>query len=143
MMNTLPKNAVQEHLAKYSHWGNETVLLVDDEPMVRNMVSQLLCSAGFTVLEAANGVEALEIIKSHSAKSIDIMISDISMPQMGGQKLALSIKELRPDTKVLFTSGYDYDDCNLIEPALVAAGFLQKPYTIDKLFATVRETLDN
>jgi len=143
MSNSVTNINAQEKPAENPLLGSETILLVEDEPMVRNMVSELLRSRGFTVIESANGIEALEIAKSYAGKSINLMISDISMPGMDGQQLALRLKELRPDTKVLFTSGYDYADCNFSEPAHALGAFLQKPYTVDKLFGMVRQTLDS
>ena len=122
--------------------GTETVLLVEDEPALRQLASLVLEELGYTVLEASNGREALRVVEKRNGQGIDLLLTDVVMPQMGGKELADRIRAARPDTKVLFSSGYT-------EEAIVHHGvlndgvaFLHKPYTPDILARKVREVLD-
>ena len=122
--------------------GTETVLLVEDEPAVRTVTSTALSSQGYRVLEAANGVEALQVSKDHAGEKISLLLTDVIMPSMGGKELAEQICESRPDIKVLFTSGYDNDAIahhGMLEPGLE---FLQKPAPLKELTSRVRYVLD-
>jgi CheY-like chemotaxis protein len=115
------------------------VLLVEDEEHLRALLSGVLRTAGYRVLEAENGVAALETA-AEWAGEIHLLLTDVVMPEMGGQELAERITALRPEVVVLYMSGYT------AEPELVAAGrtdrFLQKPFTPAALAARVRELLD-
>ncbi len=122
--------------------GTETVLLVEDEPAVRTVTSTALSSQGYRVLEAANGVEALQVSEDHAGEKISLLLTDVIMPSMGGKELAEQICESRPDIKVLFTSGYDNDAIahhGMLEPGLE---FLQKPAPLKELTSRVRYVLD-
>ncbi|MFB3119890.1 MAG: ATP-binding protein [Stenotrophomonas maltophilia] len=122
--------------------GTETVLLVEDEPAVRTVTSTALSSQGYRVLEATNGLEALQVSEDHAGEKISLLFTDVIMPTMGGKELAEQICERRPDIKVLFTSGYDNDaiaDHGLLEPGLE---FLQKPAPLQELTSRVRHVLD-
>ena len=123
--------------------GNETVLVVEDEPSVLTVVSQVLRAQGYTVLEAANGIEALRLVEEHSSEDIHLLFADIVMPLMSGSELASQISQRHPETKLLFTSGYGYDpaDRPAVEP--LAGNFIQKPFTPATLAHKVRETLDS
>jgi PAS domain S-box-containing protein len=121
--------------------GSETVLLVEDEDLVRNLSIEILKEAGYNVVSAANGVEGLRISKEFEGK-IDLMITDVVMPQMSGRELAEHLGQLRPETRVLFMSGYTDD-------AIVRHGilddnvaFIQKPFSPDLLAGKAREVLD-
>ena len=117
--------------------GTETVLLVEDEPMVRSLAVEVLETQGYTVLKAANGAEALRIAESHAQEPIDLLLTDIVMPLMGGRELADHFKPLYPDAKIIYMSGYPRD---LPEPG---AEFLQKPMTPNILVRRVRWVLDS
>ena len=117
--------------------GTETVLLVEDEPMVRSLAVEVLETQGYTVLKAANGAEALRIAESHAQEPIDLLLTDIVMPLMGGRELADHFKPLYPDAKIIYMSGYARD---LPEPG---AEFLQKPMTPNILVRRVRWVLDS
>jgi response regulator RpfG family c-di-GMP phosphodiesterase len=97
---------------------------------------------GYTVLEAANGDEALRVINKHGENNIDLVVTDVVMPQMGGKMLADKLKILRPNIKILFTSGYT--DRSIVDHGVLEEGinFLQKPFALDVLARRVREVLD-
>jgi PAS domain S-box-containing protein len=122
--------------------GSETVLLVEDESSVRNLAYRILCQQGYTVLEAANGDEALCIVQEHIGKEIDLLLTDVVMPRMSGKELADRLKTLKPELKVLFTSGYTDD--SIVHRGVLAPGthFLQKPFSPKTLSQKVREVLD-
>jgi len=120
--------------------GSETILLVEDDARVREAAERVLRSRGYTVLLAENGERALSVAREHEGK-IDLIISDLVMPVMGGRELARHVATVRPNVKILFMSGYTEDAASrssLLEPGVE---FLSKPFTPDSLSAKVRETL--
>ncbi|HTM00612.1 MAG TPA: PAS domain-containing protein [Candidatus Omnitrophota bacterium] len=120
--------------------GHETILLVEDETMVRDLFRDVLEASGYRVLEAANGIEALEVV-SRFAQEIDLLVTDVIMPGMAGGELVRRMAEVRPATKVLYVSGYT-DDA-LVRRGVIEAGvsFLQKPCMPDELSRVVRQIL--
>jgi two-component system, cell cycle sensor histidine kinase and response regulator CckA len=120
--------------------GSETILLVEDELLVRNLTRQVLEECGYTVIEAGNGLEALA--KTNGGTHIDLLITDVVMPKMGGRELAEKLVENFPAIKVLFTSGYT-DDA-IIRHGIIEAhtNFIQKPFTPDSLARKIRVVLD-
>jgi signal transduction histidine kinase/CheY-like chemotaxis protein len=120
---------------------SETILLVEDEDMVRKLVCEILKMNGYNVLQAANGREALPICEAH-AGPIHLMLTDVVMPQMGGRELAERIASLRPEMKVLFMSGYTDDEIVHHEVPDAGIAFIQKPFTPDSLERRVRDLLD-
>jgi len=122
--------------------GNETVLLVEDDPSVRELAARVLREQGYAVLEAANGEEAIQIIQPPILKEMHLRLTDMVMPQMGGKELVERFKALYPSVKVLFISGYT--DKTLTLQALLAPEFpfLQKPFTPMDLVKKVRNVLD-
>ncbi len=122
--------------------GNETVLLVEDEAALRLLTKNLLEICGYTVLEAKNGAEALDISQRH-AGPIDLLLTDVVMPGISGRVLADQLTQLRPQIKVVFTSGYTGQTVGahgILDPGSV---FLQKPFTRDALARKLREALGN
>ena len=121
--------------------GNETILLVEDEDMVRELAVRILEEKGYKVLESSRGEKALEISKKHN-KPIDLMITDIVMPGMGGKKLVQKIKQDRPRLKVLYISGYT--DEIISQHGVLEEGtqFLQKPFLPQSFLTKIRELLD-
>jgi two-component system cell cycle sensor histidine kinase/response regulator CckA len=119
----------------------ETILLVEDEPSVRRLVSQMLQLTGYTVLEAANGPEALGLM-DQVGHPVDLLLTDIVMPSMNGGTLAQRLARQHPKMRVLFTSGY-MDDIVVQEVVAMGAQFLPKPFTPDALTQKVREVLDD
>ena len=120
--------------------GCETVLLVEDEESVRELVRETLVSRGYKVLEAENGENGLRVAEAHGV-GIDILITDVVMPGMGGRELAKKLLQIRPSLGVLFLSGYT-EDTILHQGALgPGTAFLQKPFTLQNLARKVREVL--
>ena len=121
--------------------GQETILLVEDEDGVRQLVSTVLKRHGFQVLEARHGSDALELIAGHSGP-IHLVLTDVVMPGMGGKELAERLKPMHPDMKVLYMSGYaDYAHLNQGLPDQEIY-YLQKPFEAHGLLQRVRELLD-
>lgn len=121
--------------------GDETVLLVEDDAAVRAIAARALRAHGFTVLEAGDGVEGLEVSRGHAGE-IHVVVTDVVMPRMGGKELAVRLAEERPGTRVLFASGYTRNA--IVHHGELEAGrhFLQKPYLPATLAQKVRELLD-
>ncbi|MFL6539874.1 MAG: ATP-binding protein [Chthoniobacterales bacterium] len=121
--------------------GNETVLVVEDDIGVRHLTLRALRSLGYTVIEAANGDDAQRLFASHGDRKIDLVITDIVMPQMSGDHFAAWLRKIRPQTKVIFISGYLHESFN--NPAGDADTFyLPKPFDPTQLALKVREALD-
>jgi len=121
--------------------GSETLLLVEDDEMVRHLVSRMLKSRGYTVLAASDGTDALRQVESHRGP-IDMLITDVVMPGMSGREVAQRVTTLRPPVKVLYLSGYTDDAIvrhGMLEPGIA---FLQKPFSADALARKIREVLD-
>jgi signal transduction histidine kinase/response regulator RpfG family c-di-GMP phosphodiesterase len=123
--------------------GKETILLVEDEPGLRKLTKLVLQDLGYTILEAANGREALNIARERNVSDVDLVFTDVVMPQMGGKELADHIHSMRPDAKVLFTSGYTEDA--IVDHGVLNndVAFLHKPYTPNVLARKLREVLDD
>jgi PAS domain S-box-containing protein len=122
--------------------GTETILLVEDDPALREMAASLLRRLGYAVLTAANGIEALSLQQQRDMGHIDLLFTDVVMPQMSGQELADRVQALYPQTRILFTSAYTENA--IIHQGVVSKGvaFLQKPFTPSALARKVREMLD-
>ncbi len=122
--------------------GSETILLVEDDELVRDLANRLLKQLGYKVLEATNGQEALGVVKEHDGETIHLLLTDIVMPQMGGKDLADWLKISRPNVKVLYTSGYA--DNAIVHHGVLDPGthFVQKPFSLKTLSHKVREVLD-
>ncbi len=120
--------------------GSETVLLVEDEPAVRRATAEFLNLQGYTVLEAKDGVDALSVSKNHGS-AIHLLVSDVVMPNMSGGQLAKELVQLRPDTKILFVSGYAGKTVLDHKVLDLGTNFLQKPYTLKQLSLKSRAAL--
>jgi two-component system cell cycle sensor histidine kinase/response regulator CckA len=120
--------------------GQGTILLVEDEEGLRALNARGLTSRGYTVLEAGNGVEAIEVLES-SGKPIDLVVSDVVMPEMDGPTLARELRTRNPDLKIIFVSGYAEDAFQKHLPEHGQFAFLPKPFTLKQLVAAVKETL--
>jgi PAS domain S-box-containing protein len=121
--------------------GTETILLVEDEPGVRQLVREMLNRLGYTILEAGGGAEALRIFAQHQG-AIDLLLTDVIMPQMSGRDLAQRLRTVQPALKVLYISGYTDDMLahhGVLEPNVY---LLPKPFAPDELAKKLREVLD-
>lgn len=118
----------------------ETVLLVEDEESVRQVANEILTLNGYKVLQASHGNEALEISRRHEG-TIDLMVTDVVMPLMGGPELARSLALTRPQMRVLYMSGYT-DDA-IVHHGVLSEGtaYLQKPFTAAAFARKLRETI--
>ncbi|MEW6111230.1 MAG: PAS domain S-box protein [Thermodesulfobacteriota bacterium] len=121
--------------------GSETVLLVDDEELVRDLGTRILRRAGYTVLTATNGIEALELYVSQPG-IISLVILDLIMPEMGGKQCLEELLKIDPWAKVLVASGYAQSGPARAATQAGAKGFVGKPYDITELLKTVRDVLD-
>ncbi|MBI4168339.1 MAG: response regulator [Acidobacteria bacterium] len=121
--------------------GTETVLLVEDEAVVRELVREILQRRGYLVLEARDVAEARRICEGHT-EEIHLLLTDVVMPQMNGRELALALAPLRPGMRVLYISGYTDDSVVLRGIIEAKAAFLQKPFTPAALARKVREVLE-
>ena len=120
--------------------GTETVLLVEDEEAVRHMAQEILESNGYNVLDASDGNHAMQVAEGY-AGAINVMVTDVVMPHLGGRELAEKLSNVRPDMRVLYMSGYT-DDAIVHHGVLDGrAAFLEKPFTPDALAMKVREVL--
>lgn len=122
-------------------YGTESILLVDDEEFLRDVGSRILSSAGYTVMTAASGYEALEVYRDNTDR-IDMVILDLIMPEMGGKECLEKLLVIAPKVKVLITSGYSADRVAMEPTEIGARGFVGKPYNMKRLLQVVREVLD-
>jgi len=118
----------------------QTILVVDDERMVRELVCRILRLRGYWVLEADRGVEALRIVQEYP-DAIHLLLTDILMPDMNGPALAEQVQALRPRTKVLYMSGYPGGTSIPHLGSKTGPAFIQKPFVPDALVYRVREVL--
>jgi PAS domain S-box-containing protein len=121
--------------------GSETILLVEDEDLVRNLARVILEQFGYNVIEAANGAEGLRLCQDFPGQ-IDLLLTDVVMPQVSGRELAQRLSLISPQTRVLYMSGYTDDSIvrhGILEESMC---FIQKPFTPDSLALKVRDVLD-
>ena len=121
--------------------GSETILLVEDETVVRQLVAEILETTGYTVLQAGDGPSALELLRRH-AEPVELLVTDVVMPGMSGPEVAKAVTAMRPGMQVLYTSGYTDQAIGhhgVLEPGIA---FLQKPFSADDLTTKVRGLLD-
>ena len=133
---SLPERRIRPGLG-----GRETILLVEDEESVRELIAEALRAQGYNLLIAANGQEALALAAPANCH-IDLMITDVVMPNMGGRELANRLAQSRPQMRVLYLSGYTEDAIvhqGVLDPGTL---FLQKPFSLDALAGKVREILE-
>jgi CheY-like chemotaxis protein len=121
--------------------GAEKVLLVEDEALVRQLTHEILRRNGYRVLEAADGVEALAVVRDH-ADRIDLMLTDVVMPRMSGHELVELARPVRPDMRILYVSGYSEEAIARQGQLTEGIQLLSKPFTPGVLTAKIRELLD-
>ena len=121
--------------------GTETILVVEDEEAVRKLAKRILQTAGYTILTAADGVEALLLCESHQ-DTIHLVLTDIVMPRMGGSELAERLAKVRPETRILYMSGYSPDGLGLHGILDAGVQVVGKPFKAPELIRKVRNVLD-
>jgi two-component system, cell cycle sensor histidine kinase and response regulator CckA len=137
----LPERRIPTPPTAASSTGTETILLVEDEAIVRDLVCEILKESGYVVLSATSGADAMKII-DEQAGPIDLLITDVVMPEMSGPELANILRRARTEMSVLYMSGYT-DDAVLVRQGLPEnSAFIRKPYTPQQFLQKVRETLD-
>lgn len=119
------------------HKPHGTILLAEDEPLLRELGETILTQAGYMVLTAANG-DAMRKLVAEYGGEVDLLIADVVMPDMSGPELVRMGKQRWPNVRVLYMSGYADDELKDLDPD---AGFLQKPFTPTELMAKISEIL--
>ena len=120
-------------------WRNATILVVEDTPAVRKMVCAMLSQTGYHCLEAGDGVEALRLLED--AGDVQLVLTDVIMPNMDGPELARQLSQVRPELRILFMSGY-VEDTVVRSIGKASSLFLPKPFTATALMEKVRQALD-
>ena len=119
----------------------ETILLVEDEAAVRTLAKKILSQKGYRVLEASDGAIALRLAAAHVGE-IDLVLTDVAMPNLGGRGMVEELRELSPGIRVLFMSGYPKEEIFPDKGSANRIPYLQKPFTGETLFSEVRSALD-
>lgn len=127
-----PRNIIEQ---------SETILLVEDNDMVRGLAQTVLAGQHHTVLAARTGEEALQLVRQRGGK-MSLLITDIVMPGMGGIQLAAELRTLQPEINIILTSGYSDREGSMLEQLDARTTFLPKPYTPDSLIKAVSAALD-
>jgi two-component system, cell cycle sensor histidine kinase and response regulator CckA len=128
------------NITRQSNGTGRTVLLAEDEPSVRSLTKRILERSGYEVLEAANGAEALEVARD-ADRLIDLLVTDVVMPVLGGRELATALALEQPDVRILFISGYNEEAIQQHGVLLPGSEFLAKPFSPDALRQKVRDIL--
>ncbi len=135
-------STTEKHVSAPAPQGSETILVAEDNEAVRSLLIVVLNNAGFTVLSAEDGEEALALFKEHK-NDIDLLLFDVVMPRLGGREACESIRSFHPDMRVLFMSGYAPDGLNDRFEMGIKTAFIQKPYRTKQMLEKIREVLDN
>jgi PAS domain S-box-containing protein len=140
-VNETPETAIPAGKPGLRRGGTETILLVEDEPIVRSLTRELLEEAGYRIFFASDGTEAMQQAVAID-EPIHLVITDVVMPEMSGPELASRLRKLRPETRVLYMSGYTDDEILCRKGLPENSAFIQKPFTPEQFSRKVRETLD-
>src|SRR4029453_9446076 len=135
-----PAETLQPRPAPSVPTGTETILLVEDEDGVRELLEEILTAQGYRVLAASRGIEALQISELVE-EEIQVLVTDVGMPHMSGHELAMRLRARRPALRVLYLSGYTDEAIAHHGIAEVNASFLQKPFTRAALATKIRDVL--
>jgi len=138
--NGAAREAAAEAKPRADMTGQGTILLVEDEEGLRSLNARGLRSRGYSVIEASNGVEAMEALEEKSG-AIDLVVSDVVMPEMDGPTLLKEMRQKNPDIRIIFVSGYAEDAFEKSLPENQQFAFLPKPFTLSQLVAAVKETM--
>jgi two-component system, cell cycle sensor histidine kinase and response regulator CckA len=121
--------------------GKETILLVEDQPLLRKAAARALRGHGYAVIEAGNGMEALRVLDTEGSR-VDLILTDVVMPELGGRDLAEAAEKRLPGVKIVYASGYADDEVLRDRAVSESIAFLQKPYNPEALLSIVRSVLD-
>ena len=138
-----PPPAYKKPSSKKPRGGTETVLVLEDDISVRHISVRMLRGLGYQVIEAANGDDARRLLSDNGGRKVDLLLTDLIMPQMSGRRFADSIRAAHPDTKVLFISGYLEESLQPSDRCEPGMFFLPKPFDTEQLATKVREALDS
>jgi two-component system, cell cycle sensor histidine kinase and response regulator CckA len=138
--NGAAKEASAESRPRVDLTGQGTILLVEDEEGLRSLNARGLRSRGYSVIEASNGIEAMEALEEKNG-AVDLVVSDVVMPEMDGPTLLKAMRDRNPDLKIIFVSGYAEDAFEKSLPENQQFAFLPKPFTLSQLVAAVKETM--
>jgi CheY-like chemotaxis protein len=141
-METLAPTESQQTEIDEIPGGSETLMLVEDEDMLLEIVKQMVESKGYKTIVARDGEEAVEIYKRHK-KDIALVLTDVGLPKLGGFEEFLALKEINPSVKVIFASGYYDPHLRNEMQKQNAKDFIQKPYNPDEILKKIRDVLDN
>ena len=136
----MPKEVSVDQKPRADLTGQGTILLVEDEEGLRSLNARGLRSRGYSVIEASNGVEAMEALEEKNG-AVDLVVSDVVMPEMDGPTLLKAMRDRNPDLKIIFVSGYAEDAFEKSLPENQQFAFLPKPFTLSQLVAAVKETM--
>ena len=117
------------------------LLVVDDDPVVRTIMARTLAAAGYDILEAGDGVQALAVLQDEGGEAVRLVITDVRMPGMHGDDLGRLLHQLRPTLPVLYISGYSAPSLDFMSPDALKRCWLAKPFTPTRLLAKVEELL--
>ena len=131
---------VQPAPARVDTTSHRTILVVDDQGMVLRSTKRLLAREGFRVLEATSGAAALEVLATHG-DTVDLLVTDVAMPEMGGVALASRVRELRPQVPIVYMSGYFDDPAVVADVQAKRARLISKPFTREDLLSAVVDAL--
>lgn len=123
-------------------WMKQTILLVEDEEMIRSLMMEVLERAGYRVLACSHPKEGIEVSREHGGK-IDLLLTDVVMPGMNGREMANRIREILPEIRVVFMSGYTDHALTADGPIDSTFEYLQKPFTLKTLTQKMAEVLGN
>ncbi|MBU0673172.1 MAG: response regulator [Proteobacteria bacterium] len=138
--DTLPRSLDTSNNNEEQWRGQGTILLVDDDEIVLEVGKEMIEYLGFTVLTAVHGLEALEVFRRQPA-AIDCVILDLTMPQMGGEEALVELRKIRPDIRVIMSSGYNEQEISRHFSEQGTVDFIQKPYQIQMLSTKLRDVL--
>jgi two-component system cell cycle sensor histidine kinase/response regulator CckA len=139
-VNGIAKETPVEPKPRTDLTGQGTILLVEDEEGLRSLNARGLRSRGYSVIEASNGIEAMEALEQKNG-AVDLVVSDVVMPEMDGPTLLKTMRGRNPDLKIIFVSGYAEDAFEKSLPENQQFAFLPKPFTLSQLVAAVKETM--
>ncbi|HCV44394.1 MAG TPA: hybrid sensor histidine kinase/response regulator, partial [Bacteroidetes bacterium] len=126
---------------EHARGRGETILLVEDEILLRDLLTEFLVRAGYSVIDAGDGEEGIAMFKAH-ANSIDLVLSDIGLPKLGGEQVFAAIRKIDPKAKVVFCTGFIEEAKRELLLEAGAMNIVQKPYKVPEVLSAVREALD-